>query len=138
MDDDVRWKQRLANYGKALERLGEAVRLSGQRQFSDLENQGLIQAFESSHEPACKLTKDWLQYQGTAEITGSRYATGEAFRVGLIRDGETWMEMIKSRNRSSHAYNLETAHLVVSAILDRYWHAFRQFHDTMNKRAAGS
>ncbi len=45
-DPDIRWQQRLANYGKALEQLAHAVATSQQRPLSDLEKQGLIQAFE--------------------------------------------------------------------------------------------
>lgn len=42
---DIRWQQRLANYSKALEQLGNAVATSRRRPFSDLEKQGLIQSF---------------------------------------------------------------------------------------------
>ncbi|NEN25562.1 hypothetical protein G3O08_18880 [Cryomorpha ignava] len=42
-------------------------------------------------------------------ITGSRDATREAFSNGLVEDGEVWMEMIKSRNQSSHTYNEDLA-----------------------------
>lgn len=43
--EDIRWKQRFANYGKALARLSDAVTLSQTRELSDLEKQGVIQAF---------------------------------------------------------------------------------------------
>jgi len=109
MDTDLRWKQRLANFRKAFGRLDDAVLLSRQRDLSDLERQGLIQAFEFTHELAWNLMKDWFDYQGNFQISGSRDATREAFRMGLIQDGEAWMEMLKSRNQSSHTYNLETA-----------------------------
>jgi hypothetical protein len=39
-DPDIRWQQRLANYGKALEQLGNAVATSQQRPLSELENRG--------------------------------------------------------------------------------------------------
>ena len=29
----------------------------------------------------------------------------EAFRLGLIQDGEAWMLMIQDRNLTSHTYN---------------------------------
>lgn len=135
MDVDIRWKQRLANYRKAFGRLDDAVLLSRQRDLSDLERQGLIQAFEFTHELAWNLMKDWFDYQGNFQISGSRDATREAFRMGLIQDGETWMEMIRSRNQSSHTYNPETAAEIAGAIDARYWVAFRLFLDSMDARA---
>ena len=102
---------------------------------SDLERQGLIQAFEFTHELAWNLMKDWFDYQGNFQISGSRDATREAFRMRLIQDGEAWMEMLRSRNQSSHTYNLETAAEITRAIDARYWAAFRLFLDSMDARA---
>ena len=47
MNDDIRWKQSLANFRKAFGRLDEAVLLSRKRALSDLERQGLIQDGET-------------------------------------------------------------------------------------------
>ena len=102
-------------------RLRSAVELAAERPLSELERQGLIQAFEFTHELAWNLLKDWLEHQGFSGVAGSRDATREAFRVGLLYDGETWMEMIKSRNESTHTYNLEVADRIAEAILARYW-----------------
>jgi nucleotidyltransferase substrate binding protein (TIGR01987 family) len=138
MDADIRWKQRLSNFRKAFDRLDEAILLSRQRPLSDLERQGLIQAFEFTHELAWNLMKDWQAYQGNSDISGSRDATREAFRMGLIHDGEAWMEMIRSRNQSSHTYNLETAQELAKAIVEGYWGAFRAFLESMEARARAS
>ena len=51
-DPDVRLKQRLANYRRALAQLNAGVDLAPSRELSDLERQGLIQAFEFTHELA--------------------------------------------------------------------------------------
>jgi len=51
-DLDIRWQQRFANYKKALRQLQSAVELSDQRELSQLEKQGVIQAFEFTHELA--------------------------------------------------------------------------------------
>jgi nucleotidyltransferase substrate binding protein (TIGR01987 family) len=135
MEVDVRWKQRLANYRKALQRLDQAVLLMRQRGLSELERQGLIQAFEFTHELAWNVMKDWFEYQGNSEISGSRDATREAFRRGLLEDGETWMQMLRSRNQSSHTYNLAVAEEIATAVDSRYWQAFHGFLDVMETRA---
>jgi hypothetical protein len=49
-EPDIRWQQRLANYTQALTPLGNAVKTHNHRPLSELEKQGLIQAFEFMHE----------------------------------------------------------------------------------------
>ena len=85
-----------------------------------------MQGFEFTHELAWKILKDYLEEQGVAGIIGSKNATREAFKNGLIVDGEAWMEMIKARNLSSHTYNLDTVAEIVEAILTRFYPAFEQ------------
>ncbi|HRH80329.1 MAG TPA: nucleotidyltransferase substrate binding protein [Thiobacillaceae bacterium] len=132
MDDlDTRWKQRLANYGRAINQLRDAVELSRQRALSNLEKQGVIQAFEFTHELAWNLLKDYLQDQGNQNIRGSRDATREAFKVQLLRDGDQWMAMIQSRNLSSHTYNEHTAEELVNAIIGRYYPLFVELRAEM-------
>lgn len=137
-DPDVRWHQRLNNFTLALGRLTDAVDLSAQRPLTLLEQQGLIQAFEFTHELAWNLLKDYFFWQGNASITGSRDATREAFSKGLIEDGEGWMEMIKSRNQTSHTYNQQVADVIAALIIERYQSLFVQLREKMQQIAAGS
>ena len=123
---DIRWRQRSSNYRRALARLGEAVELSGQRPLSDLERQGLIQAFEFTHELSWKTLKDFLASRGIEELYGSRDTTREAFAQGLITDGEAWMEMIRHRNLSTHTYDEATVQEIVTAVVSRYIVAFQE------------
>jgi len=124
---DIRWEQRLINYSTALAQLTKAVVLAGQRPLSDLEQQGLIQAFEFTHELAWNVMKDYFTFQGSQSITGSRDAVRESFNKGLITDGEGWMEMIKSRNQSSHTYNQKVAEEIVHKIIMQYQPLFQTF-----------
>ena len=91
----------------------------------------MIQRFEFTHELAWNVLKDYFEYQGSTEITGSRDATREAFQKGLVEDGEGWMEMIKSRNQSSHTYNENTAKELVENIAERYYPLFIVFKNKM-------
>lgn len=138
MTDDVRWKQRFDNYLRAYETFRRAVELARQRDLSELEQQGLIQGFEFTHELAWNVLKDYLEETGISGIIGSKGATREAFKNGLIVDGESWMEMIKSRNLSSHTYNQDTAEKVVSDILNRFYPAFEQLTTTFTDLAEQS
>ncbi len=122
-----RYQQRFCQFKKALQKLEAAVSyISGDTVqwdtpvLSDLMKQGLIQNFEFTHELAWKLMKDYAEYQSPVIIRGSRDAIREAFKMGLIQNGEIWMEMIQSRNETSHLYDEEIADEVYRSIIYRY------------------
>ena len=124
---DIRWIQRFDNFKRAFARLSEASELAGQRDLSDLERQGLIQAFEFTHELAWNTLKDFLTASGSSEkLYGSRDATRAAFAAELIEDGEAWM-MIEHRNESFHTYNDNVALKIMDAVQMRYVLAFETF-----------
>ena len=133
MEEDIRWHQRFNNYNKALKQLSSAVNLAHKRDLSDLEEQGLIQAFEFTHELAWKTIKDFIESQGSTKIYGSKDASREAFQLGLIKDGDGWMEMIRSRNESSHTYNEETAEEISNKIIKLYSPLFLAFQEKMEE-----
>jgi len=78
--------------------------------------------------------KDFLTDRGNPDIYGSKDATRKAFSTGLLSDGKVWMEMIVSRNKTSHTYNEDTANEIFINILERYHPAFMQFQRTMEAR----
>jgi nucleotidyltransferase substrate binding protein (TIGR01987 family) len=119
-NEDIRWIQRFQNYQKAFAQLMQAVELSRQRPLSKLEQQGLIQGFEYTHELAWNTLKDFLEARGTTNLFGSRDTTRAAFALGLIEQGEIWMQMIQSRNQTTHTYNEETMEQIAAAITDVY------------------
>lgn len=123
--EDVRWIQRFNNFKNALGQLEEAMLLMDERNLSRLEKQGAIQAFEFTHELAWKTLKDFLQSRGNPELFGSRDVTREAFKLGLIEDGQSWMEMIKSRNLTSHTYDETTADEILEMIKTEYFQSFQ-------------
>ena len=120
-EKDIRWQQRFSNYKKALAQLTKFV---AKEKLNELEEQGLIQAFEYTHELAWKTLSDFVKNKGNAEIFGSKDATSEAFSLNLLDNGEIWMEMIKSRNMTSHTYNEETTRKIIKAITNDYHPAF--------------
>lgn len=121
---DVRWIQRFNNFEKAFSQLSDAVELAAERDLTDLEKQGLIQAFEYTHELAWNTLKDFLEHRGVQKMYGSKDASREAFSAGLIEDGEAWMEMINSRNQTTHTYDEETVAQIVNAVLNSYYFEF--------------
>ncbi|NBU96996.1 MAG: nucleotidyltransferase [Spirochaetia bacterium] len=134
MKEDIRWKQRFDNFQKVFLELEEAVLLSQKRSLSKLENQGLIQGFEYTHELAWNMIKDYLEEQGIFGLIGSKNTIREAFKLGILKEGEIWMNMIQSRNQTSHTYNTTLADQVVSDILHKYYYQFKEIIEEFKKR----
>lgn len=118
---DIRWIQRFSNFSKAVAQLKRFIEKG---ELNELEKQGLIQAFGYSYELAWNTLKDYFQAKGETDIHGSRDVFRLAFRRGLIENGEAWMDMIRSRNLTSHTYNEAVASKIVSAILESYFAEF--------------
>lgn len=133
--EDIRWIQRFSNYRKALGQLEKFV-LKGD--LSDLEEQGLIKAFEYTYELGWNTLKDYLEYQGTLSMAGSRDVIREAFKVNLINDGEGWMNMLVSRNLTSHSYNEDTADEIARSITSSYFNLFKTLEGKLENLRSGN
>lgn len=149
MEKDIRWEQRFSNFIKAMDKLQQSVEYI-QHQIIDknkpvekedlgivlneMIREGLIQRFEYTHELAWNVMKDYAEYQGNPNIGGSRDAVREAFKLHLISLGEVWMDMIGSRNKTSHTYNEEIANEIYSKILSEYYPAFLEFKKIMGEK----
>ena len=152
MEQDIRWEQRFSNFVKALHKLTQAVEYIKQNVIDEVEpidesdlgdvldeivKEGLIQRFEYTHELAWNVMKDYAAYQGNTNIGGSRDATREAFQLQLISDGNVWMKMIGSRNKTSHTYNEEIAAEIYYNILNDYYPALIEFQKNMEVKRSG-
>jgi len=143
MEEDIRWKQRFSNFLKALNKLSEAVQFiknepdkgtTDKATLDEIIKEGLIQRFEYTHELAWNVMKDYAKYQGNNTVGGSRDATREAFQLKLISDGTVWMDMISSRNKTSHTYNEDTSEEIYTKIIADYYPAFLEFRKVMESK----
>ena len=75
-----------------------------------------------------------LRSQGDPDLLGSRDTLREAFRLGLISDGETWMLMIQDRNLTSHTYNRSTADMIAEHIASHDLSCFQQLRLRLQRR----
>lgn len=130
MAKDVRWQQRFTNFKKAFIQLSEAVSLPS---YSRLEQQGLIKCFEFTYELAWNTLKDYLEDQAHTGITGSKDTFRLSNRLGLIADGDIWMDMVSSRNATTHTYNEATAEDIAQAIKYDYYYEFQKLIDTLEQ-----
>jgi len=132
MPDDIRWIQRFNSYKKALATLKRSVLVAQERDLNELEEQGMVQGFEFTFELSWKLLKDYLESKGFKDFHGSRDSFRLAFQEGFISDGETWMEMIDTRNRASHTYDENIAKEIISLVLSKYFFKFEKLFEKMN------
>ena len=130
MDQDVRWKQRFANYRKALQLQDFVIQPS----LNVREAQGLIQCFEYTFELAWNVMRDLLIYRGaTTRMMGSKDVIRVAFKENLITDGRQWMTMVEDRNKSVHSYNEETVEQISGHILNSYFKLFKDLETGIDK-----
>jgi len=78
---------------------------------------GVVQNFEVAYEQTWKMMKRWLELNANPiEVDG--VTRRQLFRLchenRLIDDVDVWMAFHKSRNETSHTYNVETADDVFS------------------------
>ena len=133
--NDIRWEQRFSNYQKALTQLKQFI---DKGELSKLEKQGLIKAFEYTYELAWNTIKDFLEFSGQTDIYGSRDVIRKAFELGLIEEGESWMDMLISRNATSHTYNEEVAEEICQAVIEVYFLLFMKLKAKMESLRPGS
>ena len=131
MAEDIRWQQRFSNYNRALAQLET---FADPPALNEREQQGLIKAFEYTFELAWNRLRDLLRSQGDTTLLGSRDTLREAFRLGLIDAGESWMLMIQDRNLTSHSYNRATADAIAAQILNSYLPCFQQLSQRLKLR----
>jgi nucleotidyltransferase substrate binding protein (TIGR01987 family) len=131
MAPDVRWHQRFANFCQALEQLETFFQPPA---LNERERQGLIKVFEYCFELGWNTLRDLLLEEGNAGLIGSRDTLRLAFRVGLIRDGESWLRMVQDRNLTSHTYNRSTAEQVSQQVGTRYLPCFQELRQVLSER----
>ncbi len=133
-DPTPRWHYRFDNFSRALTLLRQAVDESTARQFSALEQEGLIQRFEYTWELAWKVLKDYLDAQGVVLATVTPAAVIKAANAArIIGDGDIWMRALEARNRLSHTYSLKTFEQTIADIRTHYLAAL----ETLQRRLLG-
>ena len=126
-----KWHERLAIYKNAINRLTEVVALNKQRSLNQFERDSLIKRFEFSYEMAWKLMMSYEKENGVSEVLGSKDVIRQAFRLSLVNNGEAWLEMVDTRNRTSHLYDEEMATDVMDEIIYTYYPLLMELRDTM-------
>jgi nucleotidyltransferase substrate binding protein (TIGR01987 family) len=93
----------LKNLQNALENLERAIQIPKDR---ELVAEGTIHRFEITIELFWKTLRRAIRYEGT-KVETSRESLREAFRIGWLEDEQVWLDMLDSRNTTSHEYLAE-------------------------------
>jgi len=132
---DIRWHQRFNSFNKAFNQLERFVAVE---ELNEMEEQGLIKAFEYTYELSWKTLQDMLKEKGYNDILGPRPVIEQSFHDGYITKGKEWLRMNASRNLTSHTYDKETAEEIVKAIRDEYFDLFRELQARLEKEISGN
>lgn len=124
-------RQKFENSKKALKKLTE---LKDEKTIkSDILRDALIQRFEFTFELIWKFLKVYLQDQGLQNINSPKSVLKAAFSEELIFDENTWLEMLKDRNLTSHIYNEKTAIKISENIIYNYIDTFDELLKKMEE-----
>ena len=117
--DEIRWRQHLESFGKAMAQLEAAC---SKEEYNDLERAGLVQMFEFSFELAWKTLKDLIFSEGYDEKT-PRSVIRRSFEVEYLSedDAEAFLDALKKRNLLSHTYEEEVAKKALELIKKTYF-----------------
>jgi nucleotidyltransferase substrate binding protein (TIGR01987 family) len=125
-----RWDERISDYGKALERLEEAINDSKKIELSSIRD-GVIQRFEFTLELAWKTMKYYLNYEGIEEAKSPRSTIRGGFNTGIIKNSKLWIDMIEDRNLTTHTYSQSTSDEIYDKIVEEYYMELKVFYEKM-------
>ncbi len=124
MKDKTRNLQK--QFKKAFGKLDESLNLPK----NEIVRDSAIQRFEFTFELLWKTFKAMLEEKGAKELYFPRDVIKEAFRAKLIEENEEWLDMLESRNQTSHLYKEEMAEKIY-ALLPGYRNLIKSFLDTI-------
>lgn len=112
-----RFEERVQDLTNAISRLKEALK----EEENDLVIDGILHRYEFTFELAWKTMKDYLNYLGIQQNTGSpREVLKESFANKLIDNGDIWINMMLARNSLSHLYDEENSREIYIEIKEKY------------------
>ncbi len=133
MTQDIRWKQRLENFGLAISRFKEAMAGIAKDPQNHLYQIAFIGAFQFTFELAWKTMKDYLSYSGV-QASLPREVIKQAFHFQLIKNGQIWIDMLEDRNLMAHVYQEQAAKEAVKNIREHYASEIEQIYNDLLER----
>ena len=115
-----RLSERIENYNKAFKLFEEMQSGYVADKNNNAYRLGLTQSFEIVCELGWKVLKDYLYVKGIV-VHLPVEVIKEAFQKEVIQNGQVWIDMIKSRNATSHEYNIDKVNIILEDISTKYY-----------------
>ncbi|MFW5801696.1 MAG: nucleotidyltransferase substrate binding protein [Spirochaeta sp.] len=128
-------RELLLKYRTALMQLQEAVDLSRERQLSRLEQLGLIQCFQCTHEIAWTALAVFLRPGDTQEEYNPADILHEAKEKQLVSAENIWQDMNESRKLSCDSFNETTTIVLIGKICTTFSQHLKLLYDELEERA---
>lgn len=120
------------HFAKAVDSLETGVKKYSEQPDDKLYRDAVIQRFEFTFELAWKVLKEYMSEQGILlNVTFPKSVLKEAYSHEIIRNEQVWLDMLKSRNLTSHTYDEKTADEIASSVSRYYVVEFRALVDTL-------
>jgi nucleotidyltransferase substrate binding protein (TIGR01987 family) len=132
--EDIPWHQRFVSLKKAFNQL---ERFIAEKELNEMEEQGLIKAFEYTYELSWKTLQDLLKEKGYNDILGPKPVIEQSFQDGYIIKGKEWLKMHSSRNLTTHSFDKETADEIVLQIRENYFGLFKELQIKLEEELTG-
>ncbi len=130
MNDSLQKSQfKLLNFEKAFNQLNYRFDVLKSNPEDEIVQTSVIQTFEFTFELAWKLLKSFLEYKGVVVESYPRDVIKVAFQNNLISNGETWLNALEDRNKTSHTYNSNFARQMVTRIIQDYQAIFTEIFE---------
>lgn len=125
-----RFEERKQDFSNAVDRLQEGL----QAEETQIVIDGILHRFEFTFELAWKTMKDYLEYMGFVEKTGSpRETIQNGFKQGIIENGEAWINMMLARNSLAHIYDEEESRKIYDKIKGEYIFLLQNMREKFEK-----
>ena len=98
-------------FKEALSRFEEALN----QEKTEFIRDSAIKRFELVFDLSWKVIKVWLEEEGVS-CTSPLGCFKEAYHQGIIEFEEIWVDMVKTRNKTVHTYNLELAEEIYTCL----------------------
>ena len=117
-------EEKYEKFVSAVSRLEEAVSDFGQVKLNSVRD-GAIQRFEFCTELAWKTVREYIIEQGYTDINSPKSVMKTAFSDGLLDSEQGWLDILESRNITSHVYDEKTAEKIFESIKNTYINLFK-------------
>ncbi len=114
------------NYCKAFENLKDIYDYN--EPYNNVELTGLVGLYEICFEQSWKMMKELSENAGYSEsATGSpRTILKTAFKSGMIKEEQKWLDALQTRNNVAHAYNKDVALDIIDQTKSTFYDLFKR------------